>query len=92
MLLSASHQTSLAGCSHRAGADRVTGVEISQHMHQVALETLTRNNLAARCAVINKDVRKLSCGADLPRKADVCIFEVKCLLSSRPCKRTVCNQ
>ena len=60
----------------------MTGVEINQHMCDVAAETISRNGFAHCCSVINKDARNLTeqsdqgSSADLAEKADLCIFEV----------------
>ncbi|KAK9917705.1 hypothetical protein WJX75_007354 [Coccomyxa subellipsoidea] len=67
----------------RAGADRVTGAEIGQHMCDVAAEAVVLNGYAGKCIMINKDVRRMDAAAkpdgtppDMEQKANVCIFEV----------------
>lgn len=66
----------------RAGASKVTGVEISQHLSDVAAESFVRNGYGLQCRVINKDVRHIGLNsADEPetgleQKADLCVFEV----------------
>ena len=67
----------------------MTGAEISQHMCDVAAETVVMNGYAARCIMINKDVRriraeKLPDGTlpDMDYRASLCIFEVCVLFSA----------
>lgn len=67
----------------RAGATHVTGAEISQHMCDVAAETVVMNGYAAKCIMINKDVRRLHASKlpegtvpDMEQKASLCIYEV----------------
>jgi len=61
----------------------VTGAEISLHMCDVAAETVVMNGQAAKCIMINKDVRRLHSetlpdgrAPDMAYKANLCIFEV----------------
>ena len=68
----------------RAGADRVTGAEIGQHMCDMAAEAVVLNGYAGKCIMINKDVRRMDAAAkldgippDMEQKANVCIFEVR---------------
>ncbi|CAL8464828.1 g4363 [Coccomyxa elongata] len=67
----------------RAGADRVTGAEVGQHMCDVAAEAVVMNGYAAKCLMINKDVRRIDVAAkadgtppDMEQKANLCVFEV----------------
>lgn len=65
----------------RAGASKVIGVECSQHLCDIAAETVIRNGYGRQCMVINKDVRRLT-EADTHMffqsgKADICVFEVR---------------
>lgn len=68
---------------YRAGADLVTGAEVGQHMCDVAAEAVVMNGYAAKCLMINKDVRRMDAAAkangtppDMEQKANVCVFEV----------------
>ena len=66
----------------RSGASRVTGVEINQHMSDVATQCVLINGYGRHCTIINKDLRRVNVsaegvlGGDLLQKADICIFEV----------------
>lgn len=64
----------------------MTGAEISQHMCDVAAEAVVMNGYAAKCIMINKDVRHIHAETlpdgtlpDMDYKADLCIFEVRAL-------------
>ena len=66
----------------RAGADHVTGAELCQHMCDVAAEAVVMNGYAAKCLMVNKDVRRMDTVAkpdgtppDLEQRANLCIFE-----------------
>ena len=66
----------------RAGADHVTGAELCQHMCDVAAEAVVMNGYAARCLMVNKDVRRMDTvarpdgtPADMEQRANLCIFE-----------------
>lgn len=67
----------------RAGAAKITGVEINEHMSAVAQEVMFRNGYGHSCCIINKDVRTVKvCPADqgsmsLSEQAHLCIFEVR---------------
>ena len=74
----------------RAGATHVTGAELSQHMCDVAAEAAVMNGYAAKCIMVNKDVRRLyatkppdGTQPDMEQKANLCIYEVA--LSGHPC-------
>lgn len=61
----------------------MTGAEIGQHMCDVAAENVVMNGYAAKCLMINKDVRRIdtvqkpdAAPPDMEQKANVCIFEV----------------
>lgn len=61
----------------------MTGAEISQHMCDVAAEAVVMNGYAAKCVMINKDVRRIHSEMlpdgtlpDMEYKANLCIFEV----------------
>ena len=61
----------------------MTGAEISQHMCDVAAEAVVMNGYAAKCVMINKDVRRIHSETlpdgtlpDMEYKANLCIFEV----------------
>ncbi|KAK9803026.1 hypothetical protein WJX72_005333 [[Myrmecia] bisecta] len=67
----------------RAGASSVVGAEMSQHMCDVAAETVVMNGYAAQCLMVNKDVRRMDVvrkadgtPPDMDRKADIMVFEV----------------
>ena len=67
---------------HRAGAMHVTGAEISQHMCDVAAEAVVMNGYAAKCLMINRDVRRVHASKlpdgtepDMKHKANLCIYE-----------------
>lgn len=68
-------------CWNRAGASKVTAVEINEHLCDVAADTFCRNGYAHCCTVINKDVRLLKVESDtevgLAERANLCVFEVK---------------
>ena len=57
-------------------------------MCNAAVDTIFCNGYGSCCSVINKDVRKVKVQAeddgafDLTEKANLCIFEVRCLLSN----------
>jgi hypothetical protein len=62
----------------------VTGAEIGQHMCDIAAEAAVMNGCAGRCLMLNKDVRRMDAAArpdgtpaDLERKANLCVFEVR---------------
>ena len=66
----------------------MTGAEISQHMCDVAAEAVVMNGYAAKCIMINKDVRRIHAeklpdgrAPDMDYKCNLCIFEV-CASSS----------
>ena len=66
----------------RAGADHVTGAEVCQHMCDVAAEVVVMNGYAAKCLMVNKDVRRMDASAkpdgtppDMEHRANLCIFE-----------------
>jgi hypothetical protein len=78
---------------HRAGATHVTGAELSQHMCDVAAEAVVMNGYAAKCLMINRDVRrihasKLPDGTEpaMEHKANLCIYEASAVSSARNCK------
>ena len=61
----------------------MTGAEISQHMCDVAAEAVVMNGYAAKCVMINKDVRRIHSETlpdgtlpDMEYKANLCVFEV----------------
>ena len=67
----------------RAGANVVTGAEISTHLCDVAAEAVVANGLAMRCTMVNKDVRRMHAEpqpdgspADMDARADIALFEV----------------
>ena len=56
---------------------------MSQHMCDVGVETIVMNGYAAKCTLVNKDVRRMDVAQkpdgtppDMPVKADILIFEV----------------
>lgn len=62
----------------------MTGAEIGQHMCDVAAEAVVMNGYAAKCLMINKDVRRIDAAAkvdgtppDMEQKANLCVFEVR---------------
>ena len=79
---------------YRAGADRVTGAEIGQHMCDVAAEAVVMNGYAAKCLMINKDVRRIDVAAkadgtppDMEQKANLCMFEVRTCVHMHECQQ-----
>lgn len=71
----------------------MVGAEVSQAMCDVGVHTLVMNGYAAKCIMLNKDVRHMDTigkadgtPADMDKKADVAIFEVThcCLLQQWP--------
>jgi tRNA1(Val) A37 N6-methylase TrmN6 len=76
-------RASLVGRGGRAGADAVVGAEVSQHMCDLAVETVVLNGYAPRVVIVNKDVRRMDLGPkpdgsppDLEWRADVLVCEV----------------
>lgn len=67
--------------NRRAGAAKVTAVEVNEHICDVAAEVFSRNGYAHCCMAVNKDIRSVKVDsatleADLTEKADLCVFEV----------------
>ncbi len=67
---------------------------MSQHMCDVGAETVVMNGYAAKCILINKDVRRIDVvqkpdgsPPDMPVKADVLIFEVPSVIP----RQSTCN-
>ena len=78
---------------HRAGATHVTGAEISQHMCDVAAEAVVMNGYAAKCLMINRDVRRIHASKlpdgtepDMEHKANLCIYEASAVSHAHFCK------
>ena len=71
-------------CVYRAGAEWVVGAEVNQSMCDAGVETLVMNGWAAKCLMVNKDVRRMHADAaqpdgappDMQHKADMAVFEV----------------
>lgn len=59
-----------------AGSRRVYGCEIDRRIAQVGTTIVADNNYAEAITLINKDCRTLKVGEDLPRRADVVLFEL----------------
>ena len=59
-----------------AGSGRVYGCEIDPRIAQIGTAIVADNGYAGAITLINKDCRKLTIGEDLPRRADVVLFEL----------------
>lgn len=59
-----------------AGSNAVYGCEVNRHIGSAANRIVADNGYAGRVHVIDKDCRRLAMGEDLPRKADVVLFEL----------------
>lgn len=73
----------LSMISARAGADYVTGAEISGHMCDVGVLSEVMNGFAAKCTIVNQDSRYMDVlrkpdgtAPDMKRKADILVYEV----------------
>jgi len=67
----------------RAGADKVTAVEMSQHMCDVGEEAVVMNGYAEKILFLNRDARRMDVvrkpdgtPPDMERKADILVYEV----------------
>ena len=64
----------------RAGASKVIGVECSEHMSDIAAESIITNGYGTKCMVLNKDIRRVTEEGTQPffegGRADICVFEV----------------
>lgn len=71
-----------AGCgllsmmAAEAGAPRVIGCESDATIRAIGEATLALNGHAAAVSLVGKDCRALSVPADLPRRADLAVFEL----------------
>ena len=62
----------------------MVGAEVNQSMCDAGVETLVMNGLAAKCLMVNKDVRRMHAVAaapdgtppDMQHKAEMAVFEV----------------
>lgn len=62
----------------------MVGAEVNQSMCDAGVETLIMNGWAAKCLMVNKDVRRMHAGAaqpdgappDMQHRADMAVFEV----------------
>ena len=56
------------------------GVEASEHMSDLAAETVISNGYGMVCTILNKDIRRVSIDDTQPLfnggRADICVFEV----------------
>ena len=71
-----------AGCAllsmmaAKAGAGYVLGCETNRAIHRAGQEIVALNGLQDRVALVNKDCRELKVPDDLPRRAELALFEL----------------
>ena len=71
-----------AGCgllsmmAAKAGAARVTGIEVSAAIAKTAQDIVKLNQFEEKIRLVNKDCRKIAVPDDLPERADLAVFEL----------------